>query len=160
MTSSRRMHKDVVGGILMSLLGAAVTAHSTTFSIGSLSRMGPGFFPLSLGVILIAIGILIAVKGHIHNKHEHVAESKEEKHPFEWKAWLLICLSMIAFVFLAKFVGLIAATFAIVFISALGDRQNTWRGAALLALAMVVVSVVVFWWALQLQLPLFTWGFA
>jgi len=45
-----------------------------------------------------------------------------------------------------------------VFISALGDRDNTWKKALLLSLAIVVVAVVVFWWALQIQLPLFRWG--
>ena len=44
------------------------------------------------------------------------------------------------------------------FISALGDRDNTLREALLLALAMMAIAVVVFWWALSLQLPLFQWG--
>jgi hypothetical protein len=30
--------------------------------------------------------------------------------------------------------------------------------AATLAVAMVVVSIVVFWWALQLQMPLLPWS--
>ncbi|MFP3711527.1 tripartite tricarboxylate transporter TctB family protein, partial [Paraburkholderia sp. SIMBA_009] len=48
--------------------------------------------------------------------------------------------------------------FAIVFISALGDRKNTVKQAFVLSLGMSVIAVVVFWWALQLQLPLFRWG--
>ena len=54
--------------------------------------------------------------------------------------------------------GLLPATFAIVFISALGDRKNTIKQAFVLSLGMSVIAVVVFWWALQLQLPLFRWG--
>ena len=50
------------------------------------------------------------------------------------------------------------ATFAIVFISALGDRRNTVKSAFLLAAAMVVVCLIVFSWGLQLQFPLFRWG--
>jgi len=45
-----------------------------------------------------------------------------------------------------------------VFISALGDRDNTLTEALLLSLAMCFIAVVVFWWALKLQLPLFQWG--
>ena len=41
---------------------------------------------------------------------------------------------------------------------ALGDRKNTIKQAILLSLAMSAIAVVVFWWALQLQLPLFRWG--
>ncbi len=50
------------------------------------------------------------------------------------------------------------ATFALVFISALGDRQHTLRSAALLAAGVTVLGVAVFSWALQLQFPLFRWG--
>ena len=47
------------------------------------------------------------------------------------------------------------ATFAIVFISALGDKMNTWKSAAILGAGVVAVAIVVFWWALQMQFPLF-----
>jgi hypothetical protein len=49
----------------------------------------------------------------------------------------------------------VPATFAIVFISALGDKMNTLKSAAILGAGVVVVAVVVFWWALQMQIPLF-----
>jgi hypothetical protein len=84
----------------------------------------------------------------------------ESVHPPEWKAWSLICLSIVTFIALAKFAGLVPATFAIVFVSTLADRENSWRGAALLGLAVVAVGIVVFWWALQTQLPLFKWGYS
>ena len=78
----------------------------------------------------------------------------------EWRSWFLICLSIATFIVLARYIGLAIATFAIVFISAMADRTNTWRSASALALAMVVFGIVVFWWALQIQLPLFKWGAA
>jgi hypothetical protein len=49
-------------------------------------------------------------------------------------------------------------TAAIVFISALGDRENTVRSALTLSALMLVICVVVFWWALQMSFPLFRWG--
>jgi hypothetical protein len=61
-------------------------------------------------------------------------------------------------VLVGKFGGLLPATFAIVFIAALGDRDNSIQSAAVLASAMCAICIVVFWWALQLQLPLFQWG--
>ena len=57
-----------------------------------------------------------------------------------------------------EYCGLLAATFAVVFISALADRENTWRSALLLAGVMIAVCIVVFWWALQVQFPLVTFG--
>ena len=72
---------------------------------------------------------------------------------------ICIIAATLAFLFLGEFTGLLPATFAIVFISALGDRMNTVKQALILSVAMCVIAVVVFWWALQLQLPLVKWGF-
>jgi hypothetical protein len=59
---------------------------------------------------------------------------------------------------LGTYGGLLPATFATVFIAAMGDRKNrTWE-ALLLAAAMTLVCLVVFWWLLRVQLPLFQWG--
>lgn len=147
------LHKDVWGGAMMSVLGIVVAVQGATYSIGTLSRMGPGYFPVALGVILFLSGVAIGIKGYLTTPESH-----EKPPPPEWKAWFLISLSVIAFVVLAEYLGLVPATFAVVFISALGDRDNTWKKALLLSLAIVVVAVVVFWWALQIQLPLFRWG--
>jgi hypothetical protein len=114
--------------------------------------MGPGFFPVSVGAIVAFMGVLIALgaRGQTEDEAEYL--------PPEWRGWICIVLSIVAFVVIGKFGGLLPATFAIVFISALGDRDNTIKGALILALAMCAICVVVFWWALQLQFPLFVWG--
>jgi hypothetical protein len=52
----------------------------------------------------------------------------------------------------------VPATFFAVFISAMGDRLNTVKGAILLSLIMVAMAVIVFHYGLRLQLPLFGWA--
>jgi hypothetical protein len=49
------------------------------------------------------------------------------------------------------------ATFASVFISAMGDRNNTFKGAALLGAILTLFCLIVFHYGLSLQLPLFQW---
>jgi hypothetical protein len=147
------LHKDFWGGALMLALGIVVAAQGATYSVGTLSRMGPGYFPVALGVIMALAGIAISIKGYAATPEPH-----EKPLPPEWKAWILISASVIAFVVLAEYLGLVPATFAVVFISALADRDNTWKHALALSLAIVAVAVIVFWWALQIQLPLFRWG--
>ena len=63
-----------------------------------------------------------------------------------------------AFLVLARWGGFIPATFAIVFISAMGDRDNTVKQAAVLAAAMCVLCWLVFSVALKIPFPLFQWG--
>ena len=46
--------KDVLGGILFVVLGIAVAFQSVKYEVGTLHSMGPGFFPLALGLVLAA----------------------------------------------------------------------------------------------------------
>lgn len=163
--------RDYCGGALMLLLGLGVVMQGRTYELGGLSHMGPGFFPVSLGVILVLVGIGILwgawqgsarIRAEMRTGEESeiqaVSESETLEPVAQWRGWACIVFGIIAFVVLARWGGLLPASFAVVFISALGDRENTVRSAVLLSLAMCVICVVVFWWALQLQLPLLRWG--
>src|SRR3989442_1743745 len=147
MLKERRV-KEYAGSGLIVLIGLGALAEGSRYSVGSLRAMGPGFFPVALGILLIVIGVLLFIGARIAGPTDH-----EKPLPPEWRGWILICLGVIAFAVLGRYGGLVPATFAIVFISALGERQNTIRSAALLALAMVVFAVVVFSWALNLPFP-------
>jgi hypothetical protein len=147
------INKDYYGGVLMIILGLGTVFKSLGYHIGSLAHMGPGYFPAAIGVLLTITGVLIAISGI--GKTNHLSK---EALPPEWRGWLCIIGGIIAFIVLGEFTGLLPASFAIVFISAMGDRKNTVKAAFILSVAMSIVAVVVFWWALQLQFPLIRWG--
>jgi hypothetical protein len=147
-------NRDYYAGALMTVIGVLVACQGFSYKLGSLVRMGPGFFPVSLGTLLAILGVAIA----IGNMRRTDAGAVVEREPAEWRAWGCILGGVAAFVVLGKYGGLVPATFVIVFLAAIGDRMNTWRTALVLALAMCAVAVVVFWWLLQIRLPLFGWG--
>jgi hypothetical protein len=149
-----RIKRDQYGGALMFIIGLAAALQSIHYKLGTLSRMGPGFFPGSVGLLLAITGIAIFATAKKDAKQD---ADKERRRP-EWLGWLLISLSIVAFIVLGTWGGLVPATFAIVFISALADRNNNWKDALLLSIGVEVVSIVVFWWLLQVQFPLFRWG--
>ena len=142
--------KDFVGGLLILLIGLLTTNASRHYDIGSLRRMGPGYFPLLLGVILTLTGALIMLTART-DAHARAPAA-------QWRGWLAICAGILAFLAFGERFGLLPATFATVFISALGDRQNSARTALILAVLMSIVCAIVFWWLLQVQMPLFRWG--
>jgi hypothetical protein len=148
-----KTNKDYYAGALMILIGLGAAYQGSRYSIGTLSHMGPGFFPLSLGILLALIGAAIAL-----GAKTSVPPGPEAYLAPEWRGWICICASIVAFIVLGKYGGLLPATFAISFISAMGDRGNTWKSALGLSLVMCVICVVVFWWALRMQFPLFQWG--
>src|SRR5690606_5240947 len=78
--------------------------------------------------------------------------------PPDWRGWLCIIGGVVAFIAVGKYGGLIPATLALVFISALGDRTHTLLSALALAVFVTILGVVIFSWGLDLQFPLFRWG--
>lgn len=156
--------KDYYGGALMVLIGASAVYAGTDYHLGTLSHMGPGFFPAAIGTLLALVGLMIAASARSRGNADAVSEKGlpvegGHGHAFpDLRGGACILLGILAFLLLGEWGGLLPATFAIVFISALGDRTNTIKQALLLASSMCVIAIVVFWWALQLQLPLFRWG--
>jgi hypothetical protein len=145
------LNKDVVGGALIGVLGAAAAWEAQSYGIGSLRHMGAGFFPVTLGVLMVATGLVLITMGLLRAAPRFSAVRPE------WKGWFCIAAGIIAFVVLGEHGGLLPATFACVFIAALGDRKNSVLGALILAAAMTAIGVVVFFWALRIQLPLLQW---
>ncbi|HEY1609912.1 MAG TPA: tripartite tricarboxylate transporter TctB family protein [Paraburkholderia sp.] len=151
--------REYVGGALMFALGAGAAALGTTYGVGTLEDMGPGFFPTAVGAILALAGMAIAFTGAGAASPSHSAPPDDDAGAvMQWRGWGCIALGIVLFVVFAAHLGLLPATFAIVFVSALGDRRNTVANAFVLSLAVCVVGVVVFWWALRIQLPLARWG--
>ena len=148
----RRFNKDRVSAALLVLLGAGIVAEGLTYRMGTLTHMGAGYIPVVLGALLALVGVAIGVTA------EPGDFGDAKTHPTEWRGWLCILGAVFAFVGLGVYGGFVPATFASVFIAALGDRGNRVRDAALLAAGITVAGVLIFDFGLQMQFPLFAWG--
>jgi hypothetical protein len=150
-----RHRRDFFAGGLLILLGIGACVQGSTYKVGSLMRMGPGFMPVALGVVLVLLGILIA--GAAVASHEGEAEHILPEKP-EWLGWTCIIAGPILFIVLGKYCGLIPATFACVFVSALGDRSATLKGSLILAAGTTLFGALLFGYLLQIPFPLLRWG--
>ena len=149
-------YRDYVGGLILLVTGSAAAFQAQSYQIGTLTRMGPGFFPCALGIILAAAGVALLVATAFHNLRVPPIANPKPGHPPEWRGWICICLSVIAFAILGELTGLVPATFACVFIAALGDRDNKLLDIILLSTGVTIAGVVVFWWGLGILFPLFS----
>ncbi len=151
-------NRDRYAGGLLVILGLGTNAEAIRYGVGTLAAIGPGFFPLVMGVILVVCGLTIAVSADSAEDHgEHGHDRIDLSRP-EWRGWLCIIGGMIGFIGLAKTAGLFPATFTCVFVSALGDCETKLRGAAALALGIAVFGCLLFYYGLHIQLPPFAWG--
>jgi len=131
----------VTGGVLL-LIGLYVIFESLTYDIGSIARMGPGYLPVVLGVLIIILGVLIAIDK---------SERTEATARIAWRPVVLILAAMLSFALLVESLGLMPATAALVLISGSADNDHTWR--SLLALFVVLLAMVWFIFALALGVP-------
>jgi hypothetical protein len=147
--------RDFYAGLALIAVGSIAAIAGPTYEIGTLMRMGPGFMPTALGIILIILGVIIAGSALTTAPGEDEDILPDDP---QWIGWLLILAGPAAFIVLGKYGGLIPATFGCVFVSAFGDRSATLKSSALLAAAMTVFSVVLFYYALKVPMPLLRWS--
>ncbi|TFV59877.1 tripartite tricarboxylate transporter TctB family protein [Geodermatophilus sp. DF01-2] len=140
--------KDLLAGALFVVFGLAFAITSSTYEVGSALRMGPGYFPLVLGSVLVLLGILIAVKGF-------VAGDTGELGPVPWKAAVLIVTALLFFGFTVRGLGMVPSLLVTVFLTAMAGRNARVIPAAVVAASLTALSILIFVIVLQLRLPYF-----
>ena len=151
MSARFKLKRDYYAGGLMLLLGVGAAVTGSGYKFGSLARMGPGFLPVVLGVLLAFLGILIA--GTALGASEPADEKFLPENP-QWLGWFCILCGPILFIVLGTYAGMIPAVFACVFVCALGDKTATYRSSAILAAGITVFGVVLFHYLLGIPFPL------
>jgi lysylphosphatidylglycerol synthetase-like protein (DUF2156 family) len=146
--------RDFYAGLLMIFFGLVMALKGPTYRLGSLMHMGPGFMPTALGALLICLGIAIAIAGLSAEEGED--EDLLPENP-EWFAWGCILASPLAFMLFGSLFGLAPATFACVFVAAMGDREMTLKNAIILSAVVMVFGVALFSYLLQIPMPILTW---
>jgi hypothetical protein len=146
--------RDFYAGLLMIFFGLVMALKGPTYHLGTLMHMGPGYLPTALGSLLICLGIAIA------GSATSVPEGEDEDilpANREWFAWACILASPLAFILFGSYFGMAPATFACVFVAAMGDRQATVKSSAVLAAIITVFGVALFSYLLQVPMPILTW---
>jgi uncharacterized protein YybS (DUF2232 family) len=141
--------QDIIGGLALTALGVFAAVHAQTYDFGSLNRMGPGYFPVALGVILALLGLLIAIPAF---------RRRGQPIQVEWKTFALVMGSIVAFALTLKLLGLVLATALAVIISSLADHETRWKGRLVLAAGVSAVTYVVFSLGLSMVLPIWPWS--
>ena len=144
-------NKDYAAGALIACIGAFAVVQGQSYRMGELTRVGSGFFPVLIGVLMILVGALIA------GSASYGADTSPAPRPSDWRGRGCVIAGPVMFIIGGVYFGLAPATFACVFVAALGDRGATLRSAAVLAAVITVVGVVLFSYILQVPFPILRW---
>ncbi len=128
------MPADLLSGVLLAALGAYTGWHSIGFGLGVLSEPGAGFFPFIGALLIFLCGVGIAVKG-LRQAPAMRAVGEAAKLSFGgWKLWACIA-ALIVYTILLPVLGFAPSTFLILLGLGRLDRESTWAGAVMIALA-------------------------
>ena len=150
-----KSQKDFFSGLMFMGVGIAFAWGATTYNVGTGARMGPGYFPLMLGILMAVIGVVITFMA---TTVETVDGDKIGK--WAWKPLAYILAANFSFGVLlgglpsigVPAMGLIIAIYALTIISSLAGETFKLRDVLILATVLAVGSYVAFIWALKLQI--------
>lgn len=137
----------LIGGGLALAAGLAVAWVGAGYEVGSARRMGPGWFPVALGLLMAGLGGLLAVASL---RPPAVPEAADD--PPDARAALAVGGGIAAFAGLLQPAGLVPATVALVLIAGLGGARLGLGRQMVLAGALAALGLLVF--RLGLGLPL------
>ena len=139
--------KDLGAGAIFVGFGLAFAVAASRYELGSGLRMGPGYFPLVLGSLLVVLGLLIVLKGL-------VAPETGELGPVPWRAAALLVAAILFFGFTVRGLGVAPTVFVSVLLAALAARSVRVLPALVIAASLTALSVLIFIVLLQLPLQL------
>jgi len=148
---ARRDYTDILGGLIILAVGVFVVVNVwLTMPIGTLRRMGPGLFPLSLGVLLAVFGLVLVIP----------ALFRKGVVP-EVRFWtpLFVFLGIAAFAISLRPLGLIPAIVLLTVISSLAELRVHPVGLTLMCAGLSLFCWLLFGVAMGMNIPMARWPF-
>jgi len=143
-----RNRQDFWSGVMFIALGLGFAWKATTYQMGTAARMGPGYFPFALGLVLAILGAIVLL-GSLSKK---ATETHVEK--FDWRITFLVIGSVVLYALILKLLGIYISVFVLVVVSSLASHEFNLKVAAANGIFLVVFSYLAFIKGLGLIFPL------
>ena len=148
--------KDFFSGLLFTGFGVAFAWGSLSYQVGVASLMGPGYFPLLLGILLAVLGTAIMFQAVVME-----AGDGERIGPWAWKPLIYILCANLAFGALLTglpwiklpAMGVIPGIYVLTVVASLASHRFKIGEVMILATVLAVGSYLAFVALLNLQIP-------
>jgi hypothetical protein len=141
-----RNPRDVFAGLIFVAFGAAAIWFARDYPVGNATRMGPGYFPIVLGALLLVLGIVVGIRG--------VLTSGSPIEVISPRAVVLVLGAVGAFAATLESAGIIVATILLVGIGAAASAESKPREVLVLTVVMLGLAVGLFYYGLGLPFRL------
>jgi hypothetical protein len=141
-----RHPKDFWSGALFVVLGLFALIAGSKYTLGTAARMGPGYFPRILGILMIVIGALLAFRA--------LRTSGGPIPAWHWRPTLMVLGSVVLFGLIVRDVGMALSTVILIVAASAASREFKPKEALISGVLLAVLAVGVFVIGLSLQLPI------
>jgi len=142
-----RSPKDFWSGLVFIAIAVAFMALAARYRLGTAEKMGPGFFPIMIGIVQAGLGAILLGRSFVL---DGPPLARMRLSPLA-----ITVVAVVLFGIALDWLGLAAAITALVIVGAYADRSTRLVESVALAAALVFFSVVMFVWVLGL--PLQVW---
>jgi hypothetical protein len=142
-----RNQRAFAAGALFLAVAVFYFTMSFNYMQGTPARMGPGFFPKMVAILLALVGLGVLIGSVAPRAHiERLAR-------WDLKGLLWITGSVALFAIVLPTFGLVIAIAVLVIVSSLASPEFTWRGTIVNTVVLIVFCVGVFVYGINLQFP-------
>jgi len=142
--------RDFFSGLMLVGFGLAALLIARNYRMGTALRMGPGYFPIVLAILLIVIGIIIA---GLALRSDEVTSPKLALRPL-----LIVTGATVLFGVFINGAGMVLTTLGLVVASRLARPGYPWLETVILAVGLSALCVAIFYFGVRIQMPLLpTW---
>ena len=138
-----RHPKDFFAGLIFVAFGAGAVVLGSAYPLGTAARMGPGYFPRILGIMLIVLGAALALRG--------LRLQGSPLPAWKWRPTLIVIGSVVLFGLTAPTLGLVIASILLIVASSAASTEFRWKEALVSGVVLAALSVAGFIWGLGLQ---------
>ena len=145
-----RSQHDFGAGLVFMAAGLALAVLSTGLRAGTAARMGPGYFPFWIGVLLAVVGAIVTLRALVvFGQGGEIGRLDG----FDLRVVGTVLGAVVLFGVMLKPLGLLVSLFVLVALSSTASREFDWRAALLNSLFLTALSWLVFIKGLGLSLP-------
>ena len=141
-----RNPRDFCAGALFVALGIATIIIASQYALGEARRMGPGYFPRILGILLIVLGGILALRA--------TRTVGPPMPSFRWRPTIIVLGSVVLFGAIVRIVGVALSTVILIVTASAASHEFRPRESLIAGVVLAALAVGVFVVGLQLQLPI------
>ena len=141
-----RHPKDFWSGVLFVAVGIFAVVAGSKYTLGTAARMGPGYFPRILGILLVVFGALLLLRS-LRLRGEAVPA-------WRLRPTLLVLGSVVLFGLVVEKLGMAVSTVLLIVAASAASHEFRLREAIISGALLAALAVGVFVVGLNVQLPI------